>query len=313
MLVCTGKNNIDALHVKCTNSVGDTTCNWFGRFGDRKEHLARCTYAAIPCPNKCKDENNEVTKLTLEDHLEHCPNKVHVCPHCQKEADIAGVHDQTCPKKPVPCPNSECSCTVQRRGIKRHLEVCPYAETLCKYATLGCSVMMQRQAISTHEQDVQPHFHKAIEAVMELRSLEKRRGIKLRSGESVTFKLTKYLQKKESTERFDSPSFSTSCGHHLVVQIHVNGSGNNHQHLSVSTQLTQSDNEVGPFNGKITIKLLNQLEDDNHHSKTGRSLPKFIHNSKLSLNAANKRQYLKDDTLYFRVTVDTPDIKPWLE
>ena len=40
---------------------------------------------------------------------------------------------------------------------------------------------------------------------------------------------------------------------------------------------------------------------------------KFTSHSKLMLNPAKNTQYLKNDTLYFRVSADVPDHKCWLE
>ncbi len=39
----------------------------------------------------------------------------------------------------------------------------------------------------------------------------------------------------------------------------------------------------------------------------------YIPYSKLSRDSASNTQYLKDDTLYFRISVEVSDHKPWLE
>ncbi len=69
-----------------------------------------------------------------------------------------------------------------------------------------------------------------------------------------------------------------------------------------------------PFLGKVTITLLNQLEDKNHHSVTivmdatenmrpGKSLGyhDYISQSELDYDPEENTQYLKDDKLCFRV------------
>ena len=84
-----------------------------------------------------------------------------------------------------------------------------------------------------------------------------------------------------------------------------------------------------PFNGKITITLLNQIQNNKHHAKlvtvepphdkymlpggTGWGHPQFIPHSKLAHDPENGTQYLKDDTLYFKVLVEPAEHKPWLE
>ncbi len=88
-----------------------------------------------------------------------------------------------------------------------------------------------------------------------------------------------------------------------------------------------------PFTGTVTIELLNQLEDKNHCKKTltylaeggvsqrvvdderggGWGYPEYISHADLAHDPLTNTQYLKDDTLIFRVSAEAPDYKPWLE
>ena len=131
----------------------------------------------------------------------------------------------------------------------------------------------------------------------------------------MTFKMTKYQQRRGASEAFNTPQFSTTGGHCMNIEVYANGHGSSTgQCLSVITQVTDRDrSDDDPFNGNITIHLLNQLADDNHHSKIGRNIPKFIALNKLDWNCTRNTQYLNDDTLFFEVTVDIPYPKPWLE
>ena len=90
---------------------------------------------------------------------------------------------------------------------------------------------------------------------------------------------------------------------------------------------------IWPFSRTITIELLNQLENNNHHQKPctfpadnvyskrvtdgeigeGFGTPQFILNDKLNHQPANNCQYLLNDSLVYRVSVEVPDNKPWLE
>ena len=84
---------------------------------------------------------------------------------------------------------------------------------------------------------------------------------------------------------------------------------------------------------QCTITLLNQLEDENHHtrtisllqdnkagrvvvgerSRTGNGFFEFISHSQLDHGAAQNCQYLKDDCLYFQIKVQAAKpVKPWL-
>ncbi len=85
------------------------------------------------------------------------------------------------------------------------------------------------------------------------------------------FKVTEFQKKKGNNEIFLSPSFYTSPnGYNMKIVVFANGHGmGNGSHVSVSAQLIkgQYDDELKwPFVGKVTFKLLNQLEDKKHHS-----------------------------------------------
>ena len=86
-----------------------------------------------------------------------------------------------------------------------------------------------------------------------------------------------------------------------------------------------------PFKGDVTVELLNQLEDNNHkisfneniseqrvrkgetYSK-GWSFPCFIPHTELDHNPSTNCQYLKGDSLYFRISEKiTCQTLPWLK
>ena len=128
---------------------------------------------------------------------------------------------------------------------------------------------------------------------------------------------------------FTSRPFYTSHGYHMALQVNADGEGSGKgTHISVYAPIRQGeyDRQVKwPLLGSITFTLLNQLEDRNHHSETtilrkvndarvgvDWGKPKFIAHSALDYNPIKNTQYLKDDTLYFRVAVEVDDHKPWL-
>ena len=152
------------------------------------------------------------------------------------------------------------------------------------------------------------------------------------------FKFTKYAEHKSNNDHMFSPPFySSPGGYKLCIKVYANGTGKGKgTHLSVYAYLMRGDNDdhlSWPFTGTVEVKLLNQTKDGCHHSKsiefeksddvkrvehgdrasTGYGYPKHILQSSLDYQARFNRQFLKDDCLYFRMTVDcksTP--KPWL-
>lgn len=75
------------------------------------------------------------------------------------------------------------------------------------------------------------------------------------------------------------------------------------------------------WSGRSLEKLL--CEDEGHKSHTigklklvvgdSYGIPDFITHPELAYNRAKNTKYLKNDTLYFRVSVEVKGHKPWLE
>ena len=116
----------------------------------------------------------------------------------------------------------------------------------------------------------------------------------------------------------------------MAVQVYANGNDDSegtHMSVYVSTLEGKYDAELKwPFVGDVTITLLNQLEDKNHHTDRvpfaaaddrTRTDPwgehKSTPHSALAHDPVKNTQYLKDDTLYFRVLVEVDNHKPWLQ
>ena len=151
----------------------------------------------------------------------------------------------------------------------------------------------------------------------------------LKDGEPMVFKVTGYNARKATDSIFFSDSFYTIPGGYKMC-IRVDTDGNTSgcgTHVSVHAALLEGSYDVSlswPFVGSVTFTLLNQLADDNHHIMTleyeteynanvGSYWGKqFISHSALSHDPVKNTQYLKNDTLYFRVTVEVGDHKPWL-
>ncbi len=152
----------------------------------------------------------------------------------------------------------------------------------------------------------------------------------LKDGEQFIFKVTGYSARKATPYDYFSDSFYTSPGgFNMWIRIYPNGyDTGTGTHISVLAKLLEGSYDASlswPFLGTVTFTLLNELSDENHHTKTlkfnkktdrnigdGRGYPRFISQSALSHDPEKNTQYLKNDTLYFRVSVQVKDSKPWL-
>ena len=313
-------------------------CRWTGTIGTIYNHTATCQFALVPCPNKCEDNKGfgelHLMRKDLVDHLKtKCQKRAYECQHCGEKGTYASItedHDRVCDKKIVPCPNKGrgCPLSMERGKTMQHVRsVCDYTEVACAYESLGCGVRMLRKDIKKHqENDDKVHLHLSLQTVCELKEQHKT----LSQGEALVFKLSGYASKKENNEIFKSIPFYTSPGgYKMCIRVDANGCGDGKgTHVSVFTTLLEGrydDQLHRPFMGTVTYQLLNQLADDKHHSsvviynadndmQVGSSMgdDKFLPHSSLSHDPATNTQYLLDDTLYFRVSVNLNNHKPWL-
>ena len=175
--------------------------------------------------------------------------------------------------------------------------------------------------MAAHEQDDKLHLHMALETL----NLERQILKKNSNNGSITCAVP-YVQKE-----FLSPPFYTHPnGYHMVLRVDPNGYGAGEgTHVSVFAPILKGGYDAKlkwPLVGDLTFTLLNQLEDDNHHTTSISlhtehdarigvhwGLQTFIRHTALARDPVKNTQYLVDDTLYFRVSVEIPGRKPWLE
>ena len=327
----TGEREINDLKVKCANSING--CEWNGALAGLKKHLSLCNQELVTCPNKCK-ENSEVTQIHRKDlkaHLkDNCPNRSYECPHCKQEGkhhDITTSHLERCHKVAITCPNKDCWEIFDRCDITEHLLECPFHMVPCKYIKIGCEEKQLRREVEDHEKRTDCHFHLAMETIHQMHKDSEKRFI-----------MTGFDLLKEIHESFYSlPFYAYSGGCKITVRVDADDDfSDEHTNVSVFVYFMKGkfdDKITWPFTGSVTVELLNQLEDRNHHQRTikfqkgqndGRNrrvvgerskefgFPLFISHEALRYNAATNCQYLKDDCLYFRVAVTPDRVKPWL-
>ena len=320
-------------------------CGWEGTVGTLEDHMTKCDSTMVPCPNGCKDANEVIIKYfrkELEEHVSsECPERYYQCQDCglkDKYRVITGPHEYECEKKMVSCVNKGCDSVLERGCVQEHMQLlCNYTEVSCEYASVGCGEKKIRKEIKAHEKDHEHHLSLALNKITELN----RRVLKLETqpllsnqGLQVTFMVSEYSYKRRNDCRHDSKPYLTSLtGYKMRLMVYANGHGDGKgSHLTVSVKLLHGphDDQLDwPLKAAFVIDLLNQLEDNNHHSLTvnyrgdgehckpggsGWGYQTFIKQSELDFNSSKNTQYLKDDKLYIRVTSKTmSDRKPWLD
>ncbi len=338
-----GARDIKALKVKCDNQTNG--CEWTGELGSLETHQQSCDYALVLCTNKCTIDNE--VRLFLRKHLKHhlandCPRRQYECPHCHvtgEHQERTTTHLETCPKVKVHCPNRGCQDMVARDNIETHRSTCQYECVSCKYAAVGCEEKPLRKDLKKHEKDSHLHLQVTTEKVLQLTqrvaaftqkvaALENKRVIT-----PCIIKVTGY--QKHKCHLYTSPFYTSSNGYKMCLEtseVHTRA----FTYHTVFACLMKGDHDdtlTWPFTGTIIVELLNQLEDKNHHktiiafsansaasqrvldrergARQGISILSF--HFVLDYDARANRQYLKDDTLVFRVSAEVPNHKPWLE
>ena len=146
----------------------------------------------------------------------------------------------------------------------------------------------------------------------------------------VEFKMTDFEKNKTANAVLYSPPFYTHThGYKMCIKVYANGiDDGTGTHVSVFLHLMPGifdDDLKWPFQGDITIQLINQLNPTSNfkqefrfsHSSSPKSvdkvtsgdkaagawgMPKFIAHSKLKYNADEQTQYLKHNSLIFRIS-----------
>jgi TNF receptor-associated factor 4 len=345
-----GDRDIKALKVRCCNLANG--CTWTGEVLSAEKHSSKCGYRQIICPNMCTTAAGKQVHIMQKDVKTHlaseCERRLFACPHCKERGEyriITNAHLLTCPQYKIACSNDSCREMVKRTDMPKHKLECPHEKVGCKYEVVGCKTSLKRREMEKHENTDPTHLLLAMEAV-----LKQQERVKCLEGQlarvssynkgKFTFKMAAFSQLKLTGALFFSPSFYTGPGgYKMCIRVVANGDGQGKDtHISVYAVVMRGDyddNLEWPIKGTVIVELLNHLRDDTHHAirfsypegrgdvstqrvttgdraKRGYGKTRFIPYTELGLNKQKNCQYLKDDGLYFRITVETVNPKPWL-
>ena len=328
------------LHIHCIKKK----CLWKGSVQDIDNHLSTCPFQTVECSNKC---GTRLKPSNLENHLVNkCPKRIVSCVFCRYRDEyqiIYGDHYKECPDYPLPCPNNGCEKKTKRRLMTEHRDTCPKEAVDCHYSNVGCYEKMKREDLPQHNKDkMEKHLGSAVDNIEELKHTIKQ--LEQQLDHTVTnIKMAGFEALKESNTTWYSPYFYSHLGgYKLCLKVDANGiedGEGTHVYCFIIIVPGKYDGILEwPFRGWVTVELLNQLEDKNHYrdlpfmrpwpddnkslieirrgrieENKGWSEPQFIPHTDLGLNSSTNTQYLMNDTLYFKVSVDVDSkTKPWL-
>lgn len=229
---------------------------------------------------------------------------------------------------------------IQRQNLDHHVnEECPLSILQCELHYAGCDVSLPRKDMATHMSD-NAVAHISLLASQNqwlTKQLQEKDKLNLQLAKEIellrvvpaTFKMSGFRELKKKGGAWHSPAFYThSGGYKMSLRVDARGRGRGRgTHISVFVRLMRGEYDAcltWPFRGSVTYQLLNQLDEDNGHcTKTtvyddstslhsagrvivgeqsgGWGKVKFISHSELGFNRAANRQYLKADSLVFRI------------
>ena len=238
----------------------------------------------------------------------------------------------------IPCPRHGCNLCIARCDLPKHCQECMFENVPCKYTIIGCQEVVPRKDLREHEGDTQYHLQLAVDTVRQQQTTIRDMQAQSRKMPTI-FILTNFSQHKTANDTICSPAFYTSSkGYKICITVDANGDEDGRgTHVSVFACLMKGkydDFLPWPFTGKVTIELLNQLEDKNHHSMSvmftsdnecsqrvvneersslGWGKPKYIAHTRLGYNSVKNCQYLRNDRLHFKISVGAKSSPtPWL-
>ena len=321
-----------------------------------------CPYVQLECIH-CKEKCER--RVILDHEQNSCLQRPFRCTCCDEYEstfeDVTTTHTSVCPDLLLPCPN-DCGESLKRKEIDNHRATnCPLEVIKCSFSYAGCKEECPRRDMPTHISESLA-VHMSLQAINHQQQLEKLEShiqklenqvqdiqkevtsLKSQSDKEdlsfvrahlqimpVNLVMNGYELKKTSGKSWTSmPFFTHPRGYKMCLRVDANGTdGGVGTHVSVFLYLMSGeyDNELEwPFQGRISIQLLNQEEPRRHYemrlnfaeapaestrrvtdsdkNSTGWGLPRFITHS--VLNVVPKLKYLKNDSLFFKISKCPP-------
>ena len=322
------KRQVRSLRVKCPCTANG--CKWVGDLGDVGDHeAAECEFQPKPCPY-C--DFTTIQKVELQQHLVMCDSHTFRCPNGCGDATSRkdfNQHLDECPEQLVRCKFLILGCDVElpRKAMERHLATAEEHSTEFLLQHVMKLTVLVSQLCAKSD----------VPVPLEQKKWLQNEVLWKEPVPPWVVKMEGFQEKKESDEKwFGDPVYSHFGGYKMCLCVYANGNGNGKStHVSAFVFLMRGDNDdnlAWPFKGTIKVSLLNQLEDGQHHTKepwspdenvpevtSGRVTEKkiagsgwgqsqFIHYEGLGYNGSKNCQYLKDDTLFFRVDCFKPKL-----
>ena len=234
------------------------TCDYCAEYKSTFEdvahsHWPECKCFLLPCPYECTPSGSGIQRQYLDQHLEEeCPLTVVQC-----ELHHAG-----------------CEVILPRKDMADHMKKDSIAHISLLAAENHClskQLLEKEEQICLLTQQITKLEEKTSKQSQDLREL--RTDVEMqRDIPPVTFKVAGFDElKKEGTKWLSRPFYTGMGGYKMCLEVNANGwgAGKGTHSVSVCTCLMcgEFDSHLKwPFRGNVTIQLVYQLEDKEHHT-----------------------------------------------
>ena len=315
-------------HLKTACPRRKVNCKYCHDTGEHQfiesQHKEECPKLPLPCPNKC--EVGSVLREDMEAHMKECPLEMIQCEYrnvgCNVKIARKDQQKHNKEKMEEHLMKTNAALTSTREDL---------ANTKFRFSSQLSNVLQHINKLEVllymylPTEFVTRPTNSAEEIVSSLRWSAKLKAMAYLADLvcqecPVVLKLPEYTKWKDNNVLYRSSSFYThQNGYHMSLHVDLAGSDNGKgTHLSCFLYIKKGphDKEVKwPMKAEFEIKLLNQINDSHHHSKTVRIDGKdpnefqkscevtevqFISNEDLHKTTATC-QFLKDNCLFFQV------------
>jgi len=259
-----------------------------GHYFIENEHKEKCPKFPLPCPNEC--EAGDVLRENMETHRKECPLEMVQCEYhdvgCEERMmrKRKKEHEKDKMEEHLTLAKHRLDDTNQELSSTKSKLVDTESELTGAKSQLACSIKQINQLMLVVNQTPIPqernssfssHGSSVISAIKWSVKLVAMATM-IKSGDQVCpviVNVTEFgKRKEEKTSYFSHPFYTHNEGYKMRLRVDAAGNGTGKgTHMSVFLYLMKGahdDKVPWPLTGKFEIRLLNQISDNDHFTKT---------------------------------------------
>lgn len=159
---------LQKIDVYCPNK--DFGCSEQLKYAQVVAHLDKCVARQRPCPNNC---GNKFEPRELALHQNICPKRPVPCPQCKQSVTLSDLEDhkvKLCPESVQKCPYSCGTPKILLKELDNHKANCSKRPVDCMFQKVGCKEKLPADAMKKHQNDCTVHWPMVIASMSEMQT-----------------------------------------------------------------------------------------------------------------------------------------------